>query len=394
MRSITRVSALLGAVVLAAQVGSHGSGGPVAAGQHRITYDRAKLVAAMGNSHTREVATPAAPSHESTQAAASSLGTIIDEPVAFDVVNTNTSLAPCGAPNSPDNKSYEMHGRLVIPSAGAQAITIYTPGATGGQWEWAVNVPGLDNPRIMAEDGHASLVIDRLGHGSSGRPPGLQMCVGSEADVLHQIVGMLRSGEYRYLSGEASVPTFRRVATAGISLGSAVSQIEAYSYHDTDALVLLGYGNQIARASTFFPDIAPQAPNCLTSADGYYWEWATPQDEAADVFYMPDPRVISEVTTSVEREACGSNATVLQALFVWDQAFVATINVPVLIATGEYDAVFTPESTALQPHRYVSSPDAQGVVIPDAGHGFEIERPDTAKVFRSVVGSWLARRGF
>jgi pimeloyl-ACP methyl ester carboxylesterase len=321
------------------------------------------------------------------------VNTIIDEPVAFEVVNTDTSKAPCGLPNGPDNNAYEMHGRFVGP-ANAKAITVYTPGATGGQWEWSVNVPGLDNPRIMAEQGHASLVIDRLGHGTSGRPKGLQMCVGSEADVLHQIVGKLRSGEYRFLSGRGPVPRFERVATAGISLGSAISQIEAYSYHDTDALVILGWADQITRACSFLPDIAPQAPSCLTSTDGYYWEWATPQDEAGDVFYDPERRVVGEVIASVEREACGSNATVLQPLFAWDQAFVPTINVPVLIANGEYDKLFTPESTVLQPHRYLSSPDAEAVVIPDAGHCWELERPETAKVFQSLVGAWLDRRGF
>lgn len=69
------------------------------------------------------------------------------------------------------------------------------------------------------------------------------------------------------------------------------------------------------------------------------------------------------------------------------------IDVPVLILNGEHDFGFDPTATHLERFRYPRSPDVDAVVIPDAGHTFMIERPATAQVFRTIVGTWLARRG-
>jgi pimeloyl-ACP methyl ester carboxylesterase len=277
-----------------------------------------------------------------------------------------------------------------MPAHAADGVTVYVPGATGGQWQWGI--PGRDNPALMAGDGHASVVLDRLGHGTSGRPPGNDMCAGSEADVLHQIVGALRSGDYS--AGVA----FSRVAAAGHSLGSAVVQVEAESYHDVDAIVLTGWGSTAVAAASpeFIARIGSRVVvSCASDEDGWIDQWPSPAAEAGDLFHDPDAEVLDAVEDAVEPESCGSLESI-GAIFIagGDAAQMATIDAEVLVINGEHDMAFDPAVTHVQQYRYPSSPDADAVVVPDAGHTFMIERPETAAVFRTVVGTWLAYRGF
>ena len=62
-------------------------------------------------------------------------------------------------------------------------------------WSFAA-APRYDYAAALARAGHASVVIDRLGYGASGHPDGNQTCLGAQADIAHQIVGKLRSGDY------------------------------------------------------------------------------------------------------------------------------------------------------------------------------------------------------
>jgi hypothetical protein len=47
----------------------------------------------------------------------------------------------------------------------------------------------------MANLGQISVVIDSLGYAPSDTPPGVEVCVGSQAAIVHQIVTELRSGQ-------------------------------------------------------------------------------------------------------------------------------------------------------------------------------------------------------
>lgn len=324
---------------------------------------------------------------------------IVEVSVSFRVRNTNNSLVPCDA----DGGEYTMTGVLVAPqdalAAANPAVTVYVPGATGGRWHWSFKaLPGFDHPVEMARLGHISIVIDRLGHGESERPNGHQICVGSEADVLHQIVLELQAGAYR--AGAAPTgPVFDKVALAGISLGSAIAQVEAYSFGDIDALVLTGYAdppvphtNGVTElAGNIFPKMLTRCP---ADEDGWFRHgWDTGEEFAKAIFHDPDPSVAAIVEPLIEDESCGSVYSVGAAQTV-DQAAVARIDVPVLIVNGEHDFLFRPEATMQQAHRYPQSPDADAVVMPDGGHGFFLESPGEARAFRAVLSAWLDRRGF
>src|SRR3954464_151266 len=154
--------------------------------------------------------------------AATASSRIVDEPVAFRVVHTNTSRAP----SQGDGASYVVRGHLTGPES-ARVVTLYYEGFESGEWNWRFRrVPGYDYAADMAERGHASVTIDQVGYGASGHPLGFATCFGAQADIAHQIIGQLRDRG------------FQKVVLAGHDIGGGMAEIEAYSYHDIDTLMV------------------------------------------------------------------------------------------------------------------------------------------------------------
>ena len=127
-------------------------------------------------------------------------------------------------------------------------------------------MPAYDHATQMAKLGHASLTLDELGYGASGRPPdGNQTCQGAEADVTHQIVQDLRRGAYTM--GTGAGVSFAKVVLAGHDVGAGVEQAEAYSYRDVDALVVMTFADQgftpwiIERETMAANDFCTRSPN-------------------------------------------------------------------------------------------------------------------------------------
>jgi hypothetical protein len=122
---------------------------------------------------------------------------VVDLPVSFKVENVNRSKVPCLS----YGREYTVRGHLVAPgstltSAAPRAVTIYLHGTTVGEPTWRFKaVAGYDYAYEQARAGHASVTIDQLGYGASDIPNGNQICTGSQADIVHQIVGKLRSGD-------------------------------------------------------------------------------------------------------------------------------------------------------------------------------------------------------
>src|SRR5258708_2205223 len=171
-------------------------------------------------------------------------GGVAERQVTFEVINRHTSAVPCASEGS----SSLVHGPLVAPPSGLAgaklgAITVYVHGYNVAGWMWNFKaVAGFDYAAAMAQRGHVSLVLDRLGYLPSGQPDGMQACFGAEADVLHQVLQRLRAGSYGVQEG-APEP-FRTIVTAGQDVGGLISEIEAYSYKDVDGLALLGWADQ------------------------------------------------------------------------------------------------------------------------------------------------------
>jgi pimeloyl-ACP methyl ester carboxylesterase len=319
---------------------------------------------------------------------------VVDEAVTFHVVNTNRSLVPC----SSDGQPYAIRGHLVAPAATfdgdrARSVTLYLHGLGYGEFFWRFRaVSGYDYATELARAGHASVVIDRLGYGTSDHPQGTATCVGAQADMAHQIIQALRAGHY----SATETPTFQRVALAGHSAGGLIAQVETYSFGDPDALVVMSWADQGSseRALTTFAQTGQVCSGGGQPANGpagYAYFGQTPSDFKAAMFFDASPEVISDATAMRNRDPCGDTNSVTTGIAA-DQLGLPTIKVPVLLAYGDDDALFPPPAGSLQQPRFAGSRDVTATFLPDTGHAVTLER--SAPELRKRVGSWLAAHGF
>jgi pimeloyl-ACP methyl ester carboxylesterase len=242
----------------------------------------------------------------------------------------------------------------------------------------------------VAERGIASVVIDRIGYGRSGRPAGPHSCIGAQADVAHQIVQQLRSGGYELVGGPAI--SFGRVALAGHSAGSAISQIEAYSFDDVDAVMVLSYADLGPSVRTLGA-LTQAVLTCLGGGNppGHAPFGQSDADFQALMFHDADPAVVKAVSAMRNPEPCGDDASLLAAIAT-DVREVPSITVPVLIVLGDHDAVFPPPAQESQRRLFSGSQDVTTETIPDTGHAVTVER--SAAKTRDAVVSWLCARSF
>src|SRR4051812_487033 len=76
----------------------------------------------------------------------SAAGGIVEVPVAFQVVNTDTSGAPCNLAQPSDGRNYTIRGHLTGPKSAlaaprSNAVTFYLFGYEAGEWNWDLKVP-------------------------------------------------------------------------------------------------------------------------------------------------------------------------------------------------------------------------------------------------------------
>jgi pimeloyl-ACP methyl ester carboxylesterase len=315
---------------------------------------------------------------------------IVELPVAFKVNNHNHSSVHCPA----DGKDYTVNGHIVAPAAAldeAKAATLYLHAVTFGEYYWRFKgVPGYDYASIMAEKGHVSVTIDRLGYGSSPKPDGnTGTCFGSEADVAHQIVEQLRSGKYD-LDGHQPA-AFKKVFTAGSSVGGLTAHIEAFDFGGIDGLINFGWGdhNISQYAFTEYNDLmrrcfeggdkgapAGYAAFAKNSRDTFYFHSASPEVRAA----VPAPKF----------DPCGQARSIPPGIGS-DEFNLGRINVPVLAVFGDKDAIFSPDAAKQQASRYTGSPDVTLEMIPDTSHFPMLEA--TLPTTVAAVDKWLSRHG-
>jgi pimeloyl-ACP methyl ester carboxylesterase len=320
-------------------------------------------------------------------------GPVVSHEVTFQVKNGNGTAVPCQT----DGASYSIHGRLVGPpgqlSAGSpnRAVVVSLHGLGYGQFFWDFEIlPGYDWSSALASHGVASVVLDRLGYGVSSHPPGMQSCMGGQADIAHQVVQALRSGSYA-MDGGAGL-TFARVGLIGHSAGGQISQIETYSFHDVDALVLLAWAD-FGASPQVLADFAQAGGVCLSGGKppGYAPLGQNAEEFKALMFHNADPSVEGEATRLRNADPCGDDGSIPAGIAL-DAQQVPSIQVPVLLVFGANDAIFPPPALERQKGMYTGSKDVTGISVPDTGHALSLER--SAPFTRDAVASWLCQRSF
>ena len=152
-------------------------------------------------------------------------------PIAFEVDNVNRSALPCPA----DGTRRTVRGRLVLPAGPRpETVTLYLHEYFFGRFFWEFSaVPGYDFAGALADRGHASVIVDRLGYDESDRPEGTGTCLGAHADVARQVVAQLKA------------QGFERVVLAGHSVGAAIAELALHSFEEPGiaGLVVLGWSD-------------------------------------------------------------------------------------------------------------------------------------------------------
>jgi pimeloyl-ACP methyl ester carboxylesterase len=323
---------------------------------------------------------------------------VVSYPVTFSVTNVNRS-AVTSVPCPVDGQPYEVRGHLTGPTraiAKGKAATLYLHGLGLGEWLWNFTaVPAYDYVRKQAARGHVSVSVDRLGYGASGHPPGLASCIGSQADVAHQIVQELRAGSYQVAG--AMPKRFKRVALVGHSAAGAIATVEAYSFGDVNAVGIVGFAaNNQQFASDQFgyertPCEAGGEPAGPGLPSGYGLFGRTPADFRAAMFRSAVPKVVNAALPLHLHDPCGDNLSLITTLQL-QPIGIKKIKVPVVVVCGSRDALYSVFNCQDQSSRYTRSRRHSVVIVKGAAHALPIERQ--AGTFRAKLGHWLSRYGF
>lgn len=336
-------------------------------------------------------------------------GEVVQVPVTFSVDNVNRSVVECGA----DGRRYEVSGTLTAPADAlddpGRAVTLYQHGIAGGEWYWN---PPTEDPALqgynhvveMAERGHVSVSIDRLGYDGSGVPPGVETCIGAQADVTNQIVGQLRAGGYT--SGSAR-PAFEQVVLAGQSNGGLIANLTAISFGGVDGLSVHGWGDLgftpaadelfLAATGRCALQLAPGAEPGVgagnaTGAPADVPLGYTYYDDGTEAFLTgnfadTEQAVLDAVAPLQNAHPCGDMSTITLGVYE-DLQRLDEIDVPVQVVHGGADERI--QGIERQSALY-SGTEVDQLVVPAAGHYIGLERG--AALVHDDMAAWLTDNG-
>ncbi|MDT3396203.1 alpha/beta hydrolase [Streptomyces sp. B1866] len=323
---------------------------------------------------------------------------IQDVKVTFHVQNVNRSKLPCGA----DGSEVTLSGRMVGPASvlanrDAHApVTLYFHEFSFGKWFWHFPDPAYDYAAQMADQGHVSILVDRLGYGDSTHPNGFQTCLGADADEIHQIVTQVRAGTYQTDSGTPR--SYDHVVLAGHSGGAMASEISAYSFGGVDGLMVFAHANQQPSAHGIAEGLI-QGANCLFGGQpagpglpgGYAYFGQSDTDWQKDYFYGAEPRIVAAATPLRHRDPCGDVFSFAAGLLP-NASNLHLIKVPVLLLYGLDDALYDqPAAGQTEKGLFGANPDVTLKYFPGSGHALNLQR--TAPDVRATVSTWLTARG-
>lgn len=352
------------------------------------------VVLAAGLAASPAQASTSAVSASSAASVAAVTSGVDSRTVSFRVRNVNRSAFPCAT----DGKTYTVRGHLVGPAGAlsgdsAPSATVFLHGLNFGEFLWDYTaVPGYDVASELARRGQTSVVVDRLGYGASDKPDGNQICVGSRADIAHQMVQQLKSGDYTL--GGGSPVSFEKVALAGHSYSGQIVELAARSFDDIDAVAVISYTDQgssaLAASSSAYTARVCAAGGMPVQPGGpaHYAPYGDPAGAEAAIFYRPDPAVAADVLGLLTMNPCADMLPFTKAAAA-NLAALADIEVPVLVVTGGSDALFPTSAGDRQAALLTGSSDVDRLVVPRAGHAITLE--PTSDAFVDGIADWEAR---
>jgi pimeloyl-ACP methyl ester carboxylesterase len=268
---------------------------------------------------------------------------------------------------------------------------LYLHGLGLGEWLWNFQpVKSYSFVRRMARAGHVSVSIDRLGYGASDKPAsGKSTCIGSQADIAHQIVGQLKSGAYTVVGGKPR--KFKRVGLAGHSAAGQIAITEAYSYRDVRALVVVAFSfSNLPRGNDEFgfERIAcDKGGDPIAGLTDYAFFGRTDAGFRSTMFRSAPKAVQNAAVKLHYPDPCGDNYSLIDTI-QRQAANAGKVKVPVLVACGARDVLYAPFGCEAQADRFSKG---RSLILRNTGHGLPLER--SAKTFRKRLDRFLDRAG-
>lgn len=317
-------------------------------------------------------------------------------PVSFRVTLRNDSGIPCDTSNQATSllggvlgdQQVTVRGHLTGPSGRFDSDhlngTLYSHGDGYDETFWRfTHDESYNYVDEMAHRGHVSVTIDRLGYGDSSKPNGNVVCYGTEATVLHQIVGQLRAGHYQ---GNRT-PRFDQVGLVGHSASGLIVEQEAAGFQDVDALGVLDSGTLAVQPLAVVRTGEEQA-RCVAGIAGPDNGYAPLESDAQqfrdDHLYNVEQDIAGYLAAHRTLDACAGLRNAVQGL-AGNAARDALIRVPVLVLGGAEDKLF--QRFDLQAKAYIQSPEVSVRVVADTGHAVAFSR--SHHTFYDDMNTWL-----
>jgi pimeloyl-ACP methyl ester carboxylesterase len=295
--------------------------------------------------------------------------------------------------------TYPVAGSLCADGSPAgRTVEVLIPGLTYGAsyWNFPLDPARYSYVRAAAAAGYATLAIDRLGTGASGRPPAAEVTVTSEALALHQVVTALHAGQ-------AGPAAFRTVVLVAHSYGSDIALREAAAYADVSGLVISGWltagnlaGHLRVRASYDTGTAREAAFGGLNLPAGYVT--TRPGTRGAD-FYNTAYASAAVIADDESLKQPVTSGELTSVVIPVPRAMTRRIHVPVLLAVGQDDALDCDSAIpglscassaavlARESGNYSPGACLQAYVLPRSGHSMNLH-PDAPQWF-TAASRWV-----
>ncbi|MEV4318827.1 alpha/beta fold hydrolase [Actinocrispum sp. NPDC049592] len=322
-----------------------------------------------------------------TVVAAAVLGSLPAAAQAAPVTTCRDLTIPvtlAGAPQS-------IYGQLCTPT-GASTIQVLVPGASYNHTYWDFPVsPEIRSYRLaMNNAGYATFALDRLGTGRSSRPASLALTSLTQADVVHQVVQAFRTG--------GNAPKFRKIVLGGHSVGSAITIIEAGTYHDVDAVLVTGltHGINALGAVPIIASLIPASLDAKFGSGGYDAGYLTtmPGSRFGD-FHVPGIRIPAVADTDeATKDVFAAGEVIDTVLLGVILPYSRNITAPTMLVMGNDPAfcgiLTAPDCSTAESLRRVETPyytpqaNLRTFVLRDYGHSLNLA-PDAPKYHAAVI---------
>ncbi|MDT7649946.1 MAG: hypothetical protein QOI36_1352 [Pseudonocardiales bacterium] len=244
------------------------------------------------------------------------------------------------------------------------------------------NMPGVDSRysyvAAATARGYATLAIDRIGVGTSSKPPAAAVTLDSNVEALHHVIIAARGGAI------TGAPV-QELVLVGHSFGSAISVTVAGRYRDVDAVVATSFLHTPGAGATgLVASTYPAQLDSRFSGAGLPVGYLTTLPGSRAQFYQADntdPAVIDADERTKGTGTVGDLATF--ATYFSPLADGSRIQAPLLLAIGQDDPYFCgvplgcPNAAAVVAREapfFGPAARLTGYVAPGIGHNLALHR--------------------